>query len=134
MPYGHLYYARFGKERIMGPKVSVHRKSDDIFLSIEGEFDRESSQELLSIIRQVLLTSLKCTAPGSKLTYSLKIRGKINPEKIAQFHQVINDQPYCPGSCEEPKERQEQRSWPLQEESSNSRPRNGLILIKGGAF
>ena len=137
MTYGHLYLARFrkdDKESVMGPKVSVCRKGDDIFLSIEGEFNNESSQELLSIVRQLLITSLKCAAPGSQVTYSLKTHGKVNLEKMAQFHQVINDQPCCPGICEEPKERQEQRSRPIEDEPANSRPRNGLILIKGGAF
>jgi hypothetical protein len=118
----------------MRPKVSVCRKGEDVFLSIEGEFDHESSQELLSIMRQFLMTSLKCAAPGSKLTYSLKTRGRVNLEKIAQFHEVINAQPCCPGIGEEPKELTEQTSGLNKEESPPSRPRNGLILIKGGAF
>lgn len=118
----------------MGPKVSVCRKGDDIFLSIEGEFNNESSKELLSILRQLLMTSLKCASPGSQVTYSLKTRGKVNLEKLTQLHQVINDQPCCPGICTELKERREPRSRPLQEGSPDSLPRNGLILIKGGAL
>jgi hypothetical protein len=134
MPYGHLYHAHFSKERVMGPKVSVCRKGDDIFLSIEGDFTDESSQELLSTMRQLITTSLKCAAPGSRVSYSLKTRGKVNLEKIAEFHHVINDQSCYPGICEEPMEKQDQNPRPLQEESSNSQARNGLILIKGGAL
>jgi hypothetical protein len=119
----------------MGPKVSVRRKGSDIFLAIEGEFDHTSSQELLSIMRQLLLTSLKCATPGSKLTYSFKTRGQVNLEKIAQFQQLLNDQPCCcPGIGEAPQELPEERSSLNKEESPASRPHNGLILIKGGAF
>ncbi len=67
----------------MEPKVSVHRKGESIYLSITGEIQDEPSAELLSVVRQLFQTSLKCAAPGSRVTYWLKTRGTLNLEKLA---------------------------------------------------
>jgi hypothetical protein len=118
----------------MGPRVSVCRKGEHIYLTIEGEFNYESSRELLAVVRQLLMTSLKCATPNSPVTYCLKTRGKVDLEKIAHFQKVIDDRPCCSEVCEDPKVGQEQGVVPLKEESLKRRPRNGLTLVKGGAF
>ena len=118
----------------MGPRVSVRRKGENIYLTIEGEFNYESSRELLAVVQQLLMTSLKCAMPGSQVTYCLKTRGKVDLEKIAHFQKVINDQPCCSEVCENTKAAQKQGVVPFQGESLRCRPRGGLILIKGGAL
>jgi hypothetical protein len=118
----------------MGPRVSVCRKGEHIYLTVEGEFNCESSRELLAMVRQLLMTSLKCATPNSPVTYCLKTRGKVDLEKIAHFQKVIDD-PSCSSEvCENTKAGQEQGVVPLKEESLKRRPRNGLTLVKGGAF
>jgi hypothetical protein len=113
----------------MGPRVSVRRKGENIYLTIEGEFNRESSREMFAIVQQLLMTSLKCATPDSPVTYCLKTRGKVDLEKIAHFQDAIDDQP-----CgREPKVGQEHGVVPLQDDSLKCRHRNGLILLKGGA-
>jgi hypothetical protein len=114
----------------MGPRIAICRKGENIFLTIEGEFNCESSRELLSAVRHLLMTSLKCVAPGSRVTYCLKTRGKVDPGKIASGQQVLNDPP----SCEERQAEPRPKVAPLQEKSLKPRSRNGLILIKGGAY
>jgi hypothetical protein len=133
--YGHLYRTRPSaddKENIMGPRISVYRKGDDIFVTIEGDFNNESSQELVWVVRQMLKTSLQCAAPGSQVTYSLKTHSKVDLEKMAQFQQLTNDQPNHHGACEDTNESQEKGSRPVQGTTPNRRSHNGLILVKGG--
>lgn len=118
----------------MAPRIAVCRKGDDIFLTVEGDYTCESFRELLSVVRQLLMTSLKCAAPGSQVTYSIKTRGKVDLEKIAHFQQAINDQPYRLDLCEDTTEGAEQGDGPAKRESPTRLPRNGLILVKGGAL
>jgi len=117
----------------MAPKISVCRRSDDILLTIEGGCDSESFQEVLSVVRQLLVRLLRCAAPGSPLTYSFKTRGKIDLEKMAHFQQMTNDQPCGREACGNIQEKQEHGGAPLQGEAPNRQPRGGLILLKGGA-
>ena len=118
----------------MVPKISVCRKGNDIFLTIEGGFTDESFQELLSAVRQLLLTSLKCATPGSQVTFSLKTRGKVDLEKMFHFRHMINGQPCRVDTCMDTPEGQPLGVVTFQEESPQRQPRNGLILVKGGAL
>jgi hypothetical protein len=135
--YGHLYHARLiegDKESVMEPRFSVCRKGDDIFLTIEGEVNHGSSQELFWMVRQLVMTSLKYIVPGSQMTYSFKARGKVDLEKLAQFQQEIHDQTCCKDACEATEEKQEQEVVLVQVESPKGQPNGRLILVKGGAF
>jgi hypothetical protein len=118
----------------MTPRISVCRKGDDIFLTIEGGFTDESFQELLLAVRQLLLTSLKCATPGSQVTFSLKTRGKVDLEKMFHFRHMISGQPCRLDPCMGTPEGQEHGVVAFQEESPRRQPRNGLILVKGGAL
>jgi hypothetical protein len=118
----------------MAPRISVCRKGDDIFLTIEGGFTDESFQELLLAVRQLLMTSLKCATPGSQVTFSLKTRGKVDLEKMFHFRHIINDQPCRRDACGDTPEGQAQGVVTFQEEPPQRQPRNGLILVKGGAL
>ncbi|MHB9074561.1 MAG: hypothetical protein ACYC6G_13665 [Desulfobaccales bacterium] len=118
----------------MAPRISVCRKGDDIFLTIEGGFTDESFQELLSAVRQLLLTSLKCATPGSQVTFCLKTRGKVDLDKMFHFRHMINDQPCSLDDYVDIAEEQKLGVATFQEESPQRQPRNGLILVKGGAL
>jgi hypothetical protein len=117
----------------MAPRISVRRKGDNIFLTIEGAFNCDSFQELLSVVRQLLMTSLKCATPGSQLTYCLKTRGEVDFDKLAHFNQLITDKPCHLDVCGDGRTMQEHEVVPLQKKSPHRQPRNGLILVKGGA-
>ncbi len=43
----------------MRPTVSVCRKGDDLYLTLEGDFNHISSQQLLQALRKLVVTSLK---------------------------------------------------------------------------
>jgi len=66
------------KEGVMGPTISVCRKGDEVYLTLEGDFHNSSSQLMLQALRKLMTTMLKCTAPESPVAYSFKTRCKVN--------------------------------------------------------
>jgi hypothetical protein len=69
------------KEKIMGPTVSVCRKGDDLYLTLEGDFNHISSQQLLQALRKLVVTSLKCFAADSPVAFTFKTHGKVNAKQ-----------------------------------------------------
>lgn len=69
------------KENIMEPTVSVCRKGNDLYLSLEGDFNNTSSQEMIQALKNLVMTSLKCSAPDSQVGFTFKTRGKVNCKK-----------------------------------------------------
>jgi hypothetical protein len=66
----------------MRPTVSVCRKGDDLYLTLEGDFNHISSQELLQALNKLVMTSLKCFAADSPVTFSFKTHGKVEQKKV----------------------------------------------------
>jgi hypothetical protein len=118
----------------MGPRVLVCRKGDSIFLTVKGEITYDSSGELLAVVRQLLMTSLKCTAPGTQVTYCLKTSGTVDLEKMAHLQPGSDEHPGDKEVCADMKTGQEQEELSRQREPQKPRPRHGLILLKGGVF
>jgi hypothetical protein len=69
----------------MGPTVSVCRKGDDLYLTLEGDFNHYSSPQLLQALRKLVLTSLKCFAADSPVTFTFKTRGKVDLKKACNL-------------------------------------------------
>ncbi len=69
----------------MGPTVSVCRKGDDLYLTLEGDFSQISSQQLLQAMRKLVMTSLKCFAADSPAAFTFKTHGKVNHKKAGQI-------------------------------------------------
>jgi hypothetical protein len=69
------------EERVMKPTVSVCRKGDDLYLTLEGNFNHISSQQLLQALRKLVGTSLKCFDADSPVAFSFKTRGKVDHKK-----------------------------------------------------
>jgi hypothetical protein len=69
------------KEKVMGPTVSVCRKGEDLYLTLEGDFNQISSQQLLQALRKLVVTSLKCFAADSPAAFTFKTHGKVDPRK-----------------------------------------------------
>jgi len=69
------------KEGVMKPTVSVCRKGDNLYLTLEGDFNHISSQELLQALRKLVGTSLKCFAADSPVAFSFKTHGKVDHKK-----------------------------------------------------
>ena len=69
------------KESVMKPTVSVCRKGDNLYLTLEGDFNHISSQELLQALRKLVGTSLKCFAADSPVAFSFKTHGKVDHKK-----------------------------------------------------
>jgi hypothetical protein len=72
------------KESVMGSTISVCRKGDNLFLTLEGDFNDHSFQELIDTVKKVVLTSLKCSAPDSPVAFTFKTHGKVDLKKTAQ--------------------------------------------------
>jgi hypothetical protein len=69
------------KEGIMGPTVSVCRKGDDLYLTLEGAFNHTSSQQLLQSLRKLMMTTLKCVPPDSPVAFTFKTHSKVDCPK-----------------------------------------------------
>ena len=65
----------------MQPTVSVCRKGEDLYLTLEGDFNHISSQQLLQALRKLVGTSLKCFAADSPVGFSFKTHGKVDHKK-----------------------------------------------------
>ena len=65
----------------MKPTISVCRKGDDLYLTLEGDFNHISSQQLLLALRKLVGTSLKCFAADSPVAFSFKTHGKVDLKK-----------------------------------------------------
>jgi len=79
----YIVTAAPGRQRgsVMKPTVSVCRKGNDLYLTLEGDLNHFSSQQLLQALRKLLRTSLKCFAADSPAAFSFKTHGKVDPEK-----------------------------------------------------
>ena len=71
------------QEGVMEPTISVCRKGDDLYLTLEGDFHHISSQQLFQALKRFMLTSLKCFAADSPGAFSFKTHGKVRPVPAA---------------------------------------------------
>jgi len=69
------------KESVMRPTVSVCRKGENLYLTLEGNFNQISSQQLLQALRKLVMTALKCFAADSPVAFTFKTHGKVDQKK-----------------------------------------------------
>ena len=74
----------FETKSIVRPTVSVCRKGEDLYLTLEGDFNQISSQELFQALRKLVSTSLKCFAVDSPVAFTFKTHGKVDLRKTGQ--------------------------------------------------
>jgi hypothetical protein len=67
----------------MRPTVSVCRKGENLYLTLEGDLNQISSQQLLEALRKLVTTSLKCFTPDSPVAFTFKTQGKVDHKKTA---------------------------------------------------
>jgi hypothetical protein len=79
----HMLAAIQGHEEgsVMNPTISVCRKGDNLYLTLEGDFNHISSQQLLQALRKLVGTSLKCFDADSPVAFSFKTHGKVDHKK-----------------------------------------------------
>ena len=65
----------------MEPTISVCRKGENLYLTLEGDFNHLSSQQLLHALKKLVGTSLKCFAADSPAAFSFRTHGKVDPKK-----------------------------------------------------
>ena len=68
----------------MTPTVSVCRKGDELYLTLQGDFNRISSQELFQVLRKLVMTSLKCYTADCPVAFTFKTHGKVNQKNLGQ--------------------------------------------------
>jgi len=68
----------------MRPTVSICRKGNELYLTLEGDYNHISSQELLQALRKLVVTSLKCFSADSPVAFTFKTHGKVEPWKTAE--------------------------------------------------
>jgi hypothetical protein len=62
----------------MGPKISVRRKGDNVYLKLMGDLSLNSSEELLHAVKKIMLASLRFSSPGTKVCCTFKTQAKVN--------------------------------------------------------
>lgn len=70
------------KERVMEPTISVYRKGDDLYITLEGVLNGNSSQQIFQILRNMVMTSLKCSPPKSQVAFTFRTCGKVDLKKL----------------------------------------------------
>ena len=68
----------------MEPTVSVCRKGEDLYLTLEGDFNHISSQRLLQALRKLVGTSLKCFSDDSPVAFTFKTHGKVGLKRMGE--------------------------------------------------
>jgi len=66
----------------MEPTISVYRKGDDLYIKLEGVLNGNSSQQLFQILKNMAMTSLKCSPPESQVAFAFHTCGKVDIKKL----------------------------------------------------
>jgi hypothetical protein len=67
----------------MGPKISVTRKRDNVYLKLMGNFNPTSAHEILHAVEKMVTASLKFASPGSKVHFTFKAHAQVRLGKKA---------------------------------------------------
>lgn len=62
----------------MGPKISVRRKGNNVYLKLMGDLSLNSSEELLHAVKKIMLASLRFSSPGTKVSCTFKTQAKVS--------------------------------------------------------
>lgn len=65
----------------MGPMISVCRKGDSVYLTLEGSFNTDSFHQMLQALKRMVMSTLEFSPPDSKVAFTFKTHGKVNLEK-----------------------------------------------------
>lgn len=71
----------------MALTISVNRKGEDLFFTMEGDFNDHSSQEVIDALKKLVMTLLKCAAPASQVVYTFKTRSKVDLKEAVRLNQ-----------------------------------------------
>jgi len=66
----------------MRPTVSVCRKGDNLYLTLAGEFNQISSQQLFQALRKLVMTSQRCFSADFPVAFIFKTHGKVDLKKV----------------------------------------------------
>jgi hypothetical protein len=72
------------KESVMEPTVSVCRKGDNLYLTLNGDFNQISSHQLFQLLRNMAMTSMKCSVADSPVAVTFKTHGRVDYKKAGQ--------------------------------------------------
>jgi hypothetical protein len=62
--------------------ISVHRKKDNVYLKLNGDYDTSSFSKLLQALENVILASIKFSSPGADIFFSFSTCAQVSPAKI----------------------------------------------------
>jgi hypothetical protein len=62
----------------VGPKISVCRKGDNVYLKLMGDISQHSSEDLLHAVKKMVLSSLRFSSPGSQVSCTFKTQAKVS--------------------------------------------------------
>ncbi len=62
----------------MGPKISVCRKRDEVYLKLMGSVSTGTAGELLSILENLVMASLKFSSPDFPVGFTFRTRTRVD--------------------------------------------------------
>ena len=63
-------------------KISVHRKKDNVYLKLNGDYTTTSAAELLQALENIVMTSMKFSTPGVGTVFSFNTCSRVSQEKM----------------------------------------------------
>jgi hypothetical protein len=76
----------------MGPKISVCRKKDEVYLKLMGNVSPGTALELLSILENLLMASLRFSSPDSPVGFTFRTHTKVDLARKTQAPAVLPSQ------------------------------------------
>ena len=63
-------------------KVSVHRRKDNVYLKVNGDYSNGTVADLLQALERVIMASAKFATPGSDTSFTFSTCSQVSPEKM----------------------------------------------------
>lgn len=63
-------------------KVSVHRRKENVYLKVNGDYTTGSVADLLQALERLIMASAKFSTPGSDTSFSFTTCSQVSPEKM----------------------------------------------------
>jgi hypothetical protein len=63
-------------------KVSVHRRKENVYLKVNGDYSSGSVADLLQALERVIMASAKFSTPGADTSFSFSTCSQVSPDKM----------------------------------------------------
>jgi len=65
----------------MASELSICRKRENLYIKLTGDFNQNSSEEILSAVKKLVITALQISSPEATVAFTFQTRAKV-PQRI----------------------------------------------------